>query len=287
DPCPEPSLSSSGAKLIMAECPLKFWYQNKRLNKDAPEQERKRHFDFGQAAHDRLLLADHFNGRYHILPEGFNAAATKKWSEAIAARDEAEAAGKIALRFDDAQKVEALVKAVREHPVARYAFENIRPEMSGFYRDPEFGIWCRVRYDSMPINGGIFADLKTDTSAKPSDFGKKAADLGYYQQDAWYRDSHKALTGEDMQAFVFVVVEKEPPYCVSVIQLEPFAVQWGQIQNRKAKEIFARCLDSGHWPAYADDVVGVDLPNWKNYQLEMLHGKGAFDIEAQKPVAAQ
>ncbi|PKR55440.1 PD-(D/E)XK nuclease-like domain-containing protein [Thalassospira marina] len=287
DPCPEPSLSCSGAKLIVNECPLKFWYQNKRLNPDAPVQERKRHFDVGQAAHDKLLLADHFDSQYFILPEGFNAAATKKWADAIAAKEEAEAAGKTALRHDDYKMVVALVDAVKDHPFASSAFQNIIPERSGFYRDREFGFWCRVRFDAWPVNGTIFADMKNVRSAKPADFSKQAADLGYYQQDAWYQDAYRELTGDEMRAFVFVVIEKEPPYCVSVIQLERPAVEWGRIANRRAKEIFARGLETGHWPSYADNVVGVNLPTWKEYQLEDTFGLGAKDISANRPLAAE
>ena len=54
DPCPEPSLSASLIKTLLARSPLHAWHEHPRLNPNVVKEERKE-YDRGSAAHALLL----------------------------------------------------------------------------------------------------------------------------------------------------------------------------------------------------------------------------------------
>ena len=101
-------------------------------------------------------------------------------------------------------------------------------------------------------------------------------------QSALYVDGIEAVTGAKPLSVYFVVQEKTPPYVVTCIALDSVAIEWGRIQNRKAIHEFARCLETGKRPGYADDVVEMALPIYAERELERLHEHGRFDTEEEK-----
>lgn len=255
DPVPGGSLSASGArKLLPPSCPALFDYE--RRNRPTPTAE----FSFGHAAH-RLVLG--------VGPE-IVVVDADSWRTKAAqqARDAAHAEGKTPLLPHDFQVVMAMVKALREHPVARALFGlgSGRPEQSLFWRDQETGIMCRARLDWLRHNDSnrrlIVPDYKTAASAAPERFERALHDYGYHRQAAWYMDGVKALDLTDNPAFVFVVQEKTPPYLVSVFEPDALALEAARHYNRQARLVYAQCQASGRWPGYSDEVELISLPPW-------------------------
>ena len=269
DPCRPASLSSTGARQILAECPARFWYD--RQNPPAPSEA----LTVGSAAHEWLLEGDTWPQRHTVLPEDFNGR-TNAGKELVAA---IEADGKRAVKFEDFEAIKAMVAALKAHEYAYAAFQNGRPEMSMFWRDPELGIWCRARPDWLPLAGGIVADYKTTRSAEPEYLSRAMFDLGYHQQAEWYLSGVRALDLYETPRFLLVFQEKTPPYCVTCVTPSDAALTWAAIQNRKSREVFARCLETGVWPAYADDILTLDLPIWAEKKLEAAHERGEFAPE--------
>ena len=113
-------------------------------------------------------------------------------------------------------------------------------------------------------------DYKTTRSAAPADFAKSAADYGYHQQEPWYCDGFADVAADSNAAFLFVIQEKHAPYLVNVIELDRDAVELGRRLNRLAIETYARCMESGIWPGYGNDVARIELPQWAAYQQEEL-----------------
>ena len=257
------ALSSSGARKMLDTCPAKF-----RAQQDAPQEPTDAMND-GTLVH--ALLLEGAADRFVVLPEG-HSGATKEGKARLA---EIEAAGKVAVKADKWEMAQAMVAAMHAHPFAGGLFTNGAPEKSLFWFDAEFGVWCRCRLDWLPASGRIIPDYKTCKSALPADLERSMWDWGYYQQDAWYADGIKAVLGFD-PAFVLACQEKDPPFLVTVAQPGTFAVEWGRIRNRKAKEIFATGMATGDWPGYAEDVVTINLPIWAEKQLEREHAAGAY-----------
>lgn len=257
DPVPGGSLSSSGAKALLApSCPALFAYQREHGRPD------KAHFDFGHAAHREVLGVGE-----EIVPVDADGWRTKAAKEQAAA---ARAAGKVPLLVKDHTTVQAMAKALREHEWASALFTpgSGQAEVSTFWRDPDTGVMCRARHDWLrhPNSSGrlLCVDYKSSHSVEPGALRKAAAANGWYLQAPFYLDGVQALglDGGQGAAFLFVAQEKTPPYLITVVELDWAALETGRAQNRKAREIFRACTETGHWPSYASAPITVSLPPW-------------------------
>lgn len=256
------SLSVSGAKLLLPpSCPAKF-----REAQDNPPPP-KAVFDFGSLAHALILGKGPELVMLDPVVHGLKAdgtvadvpAMTGMWKKAAAA---ARAEGKLPVSTDDYAAACGMRDAVMAHPVAGELFTDGRPEVSLYRTDDETGVRLRGRVDWLRNDGRII-DLKTSATASPAELVRRFWQYGYFQQHAWYADlvaAHHDVP--EAEAFVFVAVEKVPPYLVSVIRYDAEAVEEGRRLNRQAIRLYAECVESGVWPGYTDSTVTISLPPW-------------------------
>lgn len=274
---PGPSLSSSGAKAILNKSAYHFWADSP-MNPDRPAEEEKPHFNIGKAAHDMMAFGEEWRNRYHILPEGYRAASsrTKNFNEDQIAHGKAIEDGLHVLKHDDAKVVAQVAEHIGMNEIAAKALSNGHSEMTIVWKDPEFDVWLRCRPDFLPntvINGGdirAVTDLKfmAPTHCKPKGFQKAISDFGYHMSAALYADGIKAVYGREPTHWLHIVVEKEFPFTVSLYELPQADIERGRHQIRMAIRTFAECLDSGRWPAYADEPVAVGLPPWARKTID-------------------
>lgn len=255
DPIPRPgrSLSSSGARRIMATCPAKYIYEA-----DHPKKPTKP-MELGSAAHKLILgvgpevvLVDH---------EKWNTNAIK--AEVAEIRE----SGGLPLKPAEYEQVHEMAAAIRKHELAAALLGGTgRAEQALFWRDPPTKVWRRALLDWLAPKGPdgriYLADYKTAESAHPDAISRSLINFGYHQQGAWYVDAVRALGLAEDVPYLLVVQEKTPPYLVSVVQLTEVAMDAGRHENRKAIRLFARCMKSGQWPPYVEGVAQVGLPGW-------------------------
>jgi len=270
DPCATPSLSSSGARTIISECPARYWAD--RQNPPAPTEA----LTIGSAAHEWLLEGDTWPQRHVVLPEDFNGR-TKDGKAQLAAIEDA---GKRAITAEQFDTIKSAVTVLRDHPLAGPAFAAGKSEVTLVWRDEEFGFLCRARIDRFNPAGIVVPDYKTTRSAHPDYLQKAMYELGYHQQAEWYLAGIRALGLIETPLFLFAFQEKVAPYIVTCATPSDVALQWAAIQNRKAREIFAKCIETGTWPAYSDDVLTLDLPPWAEGKLQRKSESGGFEIAA-------
>ncbi len=272
---PGPSLSSSGAKTILAKSAYHFWFDSP-LNPDRPPEQDKPNLNIGKAAHDRILLGERWPSQYHVLPEGFTSTATKKFAEAIAEAEAAREVGKVILRAQDMEVVERVVANLNASPLAMRVLSDGEPEVTLAWQDERTGVWLRARPDWLPnsiMAGGkvmILSDLKfmAPTHCSPDGFSRAIASFGYHQSLAFYADGIKAVYGRAPTNFLLVVVEKDAPWSVSLYEVPHEDIDRGRFLNRRAVQIFADCLQSGKWPSYADEPVQCPLPHWERKKID-------------------
>lgn len=255
DPVPDGSLSASGAKKLL-DCPAKFRYSQ------LAGEEHRDYFDFGKAAHAKLLGVG-----APIAALDFKDRRSNAYKEAEA---EAYANGETPILKKDADVIDQMVAAVRAVPLAAALLNPDRgpAEQSLFWHDL---IWRRARLDLFPDpatdDRPIIVDYKTTTDASPKGFQRSSASFDYFVQCAWYLDGYRAVTGRDDAAFVFVVQEKEPPYVVGCYELTESYRRIGEWRAERAVATWQRCMETGVWPAYSNDVERIDAPRW----LEIEH----------------
>ena len=250
----DPALSCSGAKLLLPpSCPALFKYRQ-----DHPE--RKDVFDFGSAAHKIVLGA---GPEWAIVD-----AADWKTKAARDRRDEIRADGEIPVLIGDVARIEDMASVIRAHPIAGQLLdpERGKAEQSLFWADEDTGVRRRARLDwwlpAGDLGRAIAVDYKTTSSADPDAIAKAVANYGYYMQADWYCDGIRALSLDTDPAFLFVFQEKEPPYLITVAELDDEARRAGRARNRQAVERFRDCSEAGVWPGYSDDIAYISLPPW-------------------------
>ena len=174
----------------------------------------------------------------------------------------------------DYETVQAMAAALRSDPAWSGLFQGGtgHPEQTLIWMDAETGVWCRARLDWLPERHAarrmVLRDYKTTKNANPKALPKAVADYGYHQQAAFYIDGVRAVGLDQNPAFVFVFQEKEPPYLVTVAELDDDALRAGRLENRRALEIYRDCSEAGVWPGYSRDVELISLPPWKLRAIE-------------------
>ncbi|SFD12818.1 PD-(D/E)XK nuclease-like domain-containing protein [Streptomyces aidingensis] len=255
DPVPGGSLSSSGARQLLAECPAKFAHDR------AHGSTGTRAMEFGTAAHTAIL---------GIGPDIVRVDA-KDWrtKQAQQQRDAARAEGAVPLLAAEYDRLLAMADALQAHPRAAELFApGGEPEQTFIWQDGETGVWCRSRVDWLPPVGGgrlTLTDYKTTVSASPRAIAEAVYRCGYHQQAAFYLDGIRAVLGVDA-VFEFVFQEKTPPYVVTVARLDLETLQLGAARNRRARHIFAECQRTGIWPDWGPDTHFLSLPPWAAFR---------------------
>lgn len=255
DPVPGGSLSQSGAKRLL-ECPAKYLHEIGQPRTPTAAME------FGTAVHKLV-----FGVGQDVTVVDADDWRTKAAKEAAASAREA---GKVPLLSAAYEEALTIAGAVLAHPIAGKLFDPAHgdPEQSLFWIDPWTEVWMRARLDWLPRwnpdRRMIPADLKTCDNASPAAVAKAVAGYGYHLQAAHYTDGIRALNLDPGPAFVFVFVEKTPPYLVTVAQLDERAIDAGRMLMARAAEMFRDCRESGIWPGYdgTEDIITVSLPPW-------------------------
>jgi PDDEXK-like uncharacterized protein DUF3799 len=259
DPVPWGSLSSTGARTILNDCPAKFRYEQ-------THPVYKQIFDFGSAAH-KLVLG---TGPLLAIVEAEN------WRTKAAQEKQKEAreAGKIPLLTAEHEQVKAMANALRDHPLASAALDPARggkPEQSLFMQDEASGVWLRSRLDWMPDPHSamrpVVFDYKTTKNASPDSFAREMANYRYHLQAAWYSHLYYEITGVDAP-FLLIAQDKEPPYLVAVCQPDAEAMRAGRDLMRQAIDIYASCAAVDEWPGYGNEVHTISLPPWARAREE-------------------
>lgn len=263
DPVPGGSLSSSGArKLLAPSCPALYRYEQD--NPRTPTAD----MNLGSAAHKVVLGA----GADLVLIN----ADTYRTNAAKEQRDKARADGKIPVLPREHAVVTAMAKKLREHPTAAALLgrREGKPEQAMFWQDERTGIWRRSLVDFLPAarpGRMLLADYKTCPKADRESIARDVYEYGYHQQAAWYLDGVKALGLNSEAVMLLVFQEKTAPYLVTVVELDTVAMDIGAARNRQAIDIYRACTESGRWPGYADDVIRIPLPAWAEArQLEAI-----------------
>lgn len=265
DPVIEPSASASILKLGSKKSAAHMRIAHPRLD-PAFERQHKTHFDIGTAVHDLMLEGAE---RFAIIE-----ADDYKTKAAQAAKALAYAENLTPLLVHQYEQAQAMVAACRAqilrltNPEDRQAFQGGKPEQTLVWQ--EGGTWCRALLDWLPAGGNVFHDLKTTgTTANPDEWGQRTLfDIGADIQAVMHSRGIRAVLGITNPIFRFIVLEDEPPYALSVVELAPEAVDSAERETERALALWRWCLKHNHWPGYAPHVHYVSPPPWVSIRRE-------------------
>lgn len=279
--CPGPSISASGLVLIEERSPAHFFEQS-TLNPNRVPPEQKPHFSLGHLLHDILLYGGMVPSDYHIIPDGFARAHVKKWADHIDDYDAALAAGREVLTESQFATARNMAEAAEKHELAKALLTAGEPEMTLAAQDPKTGRWVRARPDILPTTMEIIPDVKSAVDAHPDVFERSATRWGYFQAGAHYLDVIDLIYGEAKRQFALIVIEKQPPYVVTIYALDDGDLHYGRMLNRRALDLFDRCLTTGDWPGYATPerpILPLILPHYERRRLDQRIEAGDLSYE--------
>lgn len=249
-----PEVSKSGLDLVHRS-PLHFW--NRYLNSERVIEPPTEAMILGSALHTRVLEPHLFDDEYAVAPEGIDRRTKEgklRWADF-----EQEAAGKTLLKAEDAARIQAMADAVHHHRAARFLLTMPgKAEQSYFWTEDETGEKCKCRPDWHSDDGRIIVDVKTTEDASPGKFLRSSV-LGwrYHVQQAFYM---RGLPSAEV--FLFVCVEKKPPFAVAVYSLPAKLVERGLEEAMADLRMIASCRAASYWPSYSDEIEELALPRW-------------------------
>ena len=268
--CIGPSISSSGLRKLIHECPAKYWAFSD-LNPAGLKDEGSNAFAFGRAAHALVLGEPEFNSKFIISP--FDDFRTK---EARAWRDEQT---KQVVKAEEMETVKAMAAAQLASPQVARAFEMGKPELSLIWPDAETGIWMKSRPDWLPDRPSLrfLIEYKTCVSIEPHKLSLDVFKYGYEMQAAMALDAVEIVMGKKPLGLAHVVQEKEPPYLCDLRMFTPEQIAYGRLQYRKALRIFAHCIATATWPAYTTEPQFFETPYSTQKAMEYMNDAANSD----------
>ena len=152
-----------------------------------------------------------------------------------------------------------MADAIEAHPMAQRLLEMLPMRETAVFGEIA-GRAAKGKIDAASIDCEIILDVKTSQSASPREFARSAATFGYAHQAAFYR----RLTGSVGCAnrdFVFLVVEKAPPYLVACYRLDDAAIE---AADKRLDGLIERwiAVQAGDRSGYPDLVRNINLPAW-------------------------
>jgi hypothetical protein len=124
------------------------------------------------------------------------------------------------------------------------------------------GVDVQNRWDWISPEIATQIDLKTTTDASPGKVERKIVDMHYDLQESLYTMAANELWPElaGRWKWVYIFIEVEPPYAVSVIETCSSFKALGEMKMFRASNTWAECLESGKWPGYGRKTVYA--PQW-------------------------
>lgn len=221
---------------------------------------------------DHALLEPHRfkEGVSHwIRPEGLNLTTKEgiQWKKDHPGLPYLQARNESA-NLASAEDIDNMIAAVMKDPVGRRIIEQSFKQESAFALDKETGLLRKCRLDTRLVdNSGrlTITDLKSTFIGGTSDetWARHCARMGYWIQAPWYSGIVKDLFNED-PFFLFLVVERKPPYAVRVFQIHEEGVHAGNEACKRAMHKIAECKQKNEWPGYKDPggIKTIKLPRW-------------------------
>ena len=267
DPCIQPSLTQSLAKVLLAQSPLHAKCEHPRLMPadDEAEEPTGKYVAaqaIGNAAHAKLI------GRGKEIAVGefdsWRPDAAKKF------RAEAEKAGRAVILNKHMLTAHAMVLAVKLQLVSAGwfdAFKEGNGEVVVCWQ--EDGIWLRTMIDWLSPDRRVAYDLKTSAASfAPHVIGRKMVDDGWDIQAAMHERALNAVDpdGAGRRKFRFVALENYPPYAVVPVEMTETWLTMGRKKLDMAITLWRHAMRTGNFPGYPAEAQCPEYPGYAEAQ---------------------
>lgn len=262
DPCPEPSLNQSLAKIILDQSASHARQEHPRLTPDPRDESAEpysRNKAIGNAAHllligrgKRLAVAD-FDDWRSAEARKFKVKAFESNCEPI-----------LAEHYADAEKVAAAARRQLVDCGWGDLFSTTEGHGEVVAAWQENGLWFRTMIDWLP-NLCEPVDLKTTGgTAAPHAIESKLCDDGWDIQAAMIKRGLDVLDPDNIgrRKFRYVLIENYPPYALTPVEFSESVLAIGHRRLDAAAQIWARAVKANKFDGYPTSPVVASFPPW-------------------------
>jgi exodeoxyribonuclease VIII len=143
-------------------------------------------------------------------------------------------------------------------------------EMSFVWVDKDTDVTCKGRIDRFGRLYGhsVIADLKTTENASPDAWVREVVKYQYHAQAAFYLDGLDTVSPVVERRFIWITLEKKPPYAVAIYEPDAATLEKGRRMYRNYLRQWVKCHETGVWPGYDAGIQPLLLPDWALRQEE-------------------
>lgn len=260
DPAPEPSLSASGAKILLNRSPRAFQWAHPRLRPPHLEPIVEKLDDTkGSGTIVHKLVLGRGKEVIEVDAAAWNTSAAKQERAAIHAH------GKIAVLKHKLKEL----RTVATYLQYRVGYTAKTPtELVLIWQDRATDgtpVWCRAMLDAWIADHNRIEDLKITAGDLSDGFvARQIASLSYDLSMAWYRRGMVALN-PDLAGRVkcrLIFGERREPFDTFPVDLTESDLSVADRKCQAAIDIFAACMTNNVWPGVASEPRAVALPPW-------------------------
>jgi len=220
----------------------------------------------GSLFHISILRPENLNLECGVLPKfkGVRGNTIAQQRDAhIAQRSE-----RLWITQDQLDAVQRMTVSIVTHPIIKEVRECQHVELSVFNEDPQTKQMIKAKPDAFCIKDGKIRiyDIKSckKGGGTAHEFMRAVTntDSRLYIQAAMTSYLLHLTLGLPIEFFKFVVVEKEPPYPVSIFQLTDDFMNFAMDTMSMDLEDFAICKEKNIWPGYPEGTQTLELPSW-------------------------
>ncbi len=249
-----------------------------KLYKEQPPAETEAKRD-GQLIHRAILEPEWFERSTVVIPADAPKKPTKTQLNAKKPSPESveaiewwrdfgvKHAGKTFLGNEESKVVARIVDAVwsdkEAGPILRRCTQR---EMAVFSRHGATGLLCKSLLDLLSEDSSEIWDVKTTIDGEPEPYRRAVLNFGYHRQAAFY-PGHFPRLDKARPSFGHIVVEKGPPYIVSVRPFDEETIEIGKREVSALLHRIARAQETGFFPGYHNEQEETGLPLWKLREL--------------------
>lgn len=253
-------LSSSGLKLFK-RAPI--YYYDRYLAPDRESAKETPALLLGTQIHTAVLEPDRYFRDYYPLPEKYDLRTKQGKADFEYHEAKAKAENKQVISAESHDICQRIAEAIHESAAASFFFtEDGDVEKSYYWLDEKTGVLCKCRPDKLLTGFPITIDLKSSTDCSPLAFARDVYNYGYHISAEFYRRGIAAVTGRQIDTFIWPVFEKERPYACAFYQASPAMLEYAAAEIDRLLEKFAACQKECVWEGYPDEVSVIELPAW-------------------------
>jgi len=239
----------------------------------APDKETKEMI-LGRRIHMAILEPERFKKHYVVEPVFEGRTAKGEWTTSANCKEVKEKRsqwladidpGAVIVTQKELDIITGIAQAINEYDDAIELVKGAKPEVTGYYRDPQTGLKIKIRPDLMLLgNIALVTDLKSTVDARDIKFGNAVFgdDKRYDIQLFTYAEGIFQITGKEVPQVHIIAVEKEPPYeCAVYFFLREDLAQAEQ-DYRSALMRIRTAIDHDQWPQRQRVMSRIYTPKW-------------------------